>query len=100
MSKPSLWGREPALILGAIQTVLALAIAFGLDLSNEQTGAILAASAAVLAVVTRSQVSPSATVAAETESASPTGIVAGPAADAPTGTPVDVVPADPTHSAE
>lgn len=54
----SLWGREPALILGAVQAVLALVVAFGLDLSVEQTGAILAASAAVLAVVTRSQVTP------------------------------------------
>ena len=54
----NLWGREPALILGAVQAVLALALAFGLDLSVEQTGAILAATAAVLAVVTRSQVTP------------------------------------------
>lgn len=53
-----LWGREPALILGAIQTALALAVAFGLDLSAEQTGAILAASAAILAVITRTQVTP------------------------------------------
>jgi len=58
----TLWGREPALILGAVQAILALALAFGLRLSVEQTGAILAATAAVLAVVTRSQVSP---VAAE-----------------------------------
>ena len=54
----SLWGREPALILGAVQAILALVVAFGLDLSTEQVGAILAASAAVLAVVTRSQVTP------------------------------------------
>lgn len=54
----TLWGREPALIIGAVQAILALALAFGLRLSVEQTGAILAATAAVLAVVTRSQVSP------------------------------------------
>lgn len=53
-----LLGREPALILGAVQAVIALAIAFGLDLSVEQTGAILAATAAVLAVIVRSQVTP------------------------------------------
>lgn len=53
-----LWGREPALVLGAVQAVLALVIAFGLKLSVEQTGAILAATAAILAVVTRSQVTP------------------------------------------
>lgn len=54
----TLWGREPALIIGAIQALLALVVAFGLDLSVEQTGAILAASAAVLAVITRRSVSP------------------------------------------
>lgn len=53
-----LWGREPALVIGAVQAVLALVVAFGLKLSVEQTGAILAATAAVLAVVTRSQVTP------------------------------------------
>ena len=53
-----LWGREPALVLGAVQAVLALVVAFGLKLSVEQTGAILAATAAILAVVTRSQVTP------------------------------------------
>jgi len=47
----TLWGREPALIIGAVQAVLALVVAFGLRLSVEQTGAILAATAAVLAVV-------------------------------------------------
>ncbi len=52
----NLWKSEPAAILGALQTILALVIAFGLDLSVEQVGAILAASAAVLALVTRSQV--------------------------------------------
>ena len=93
MNKPSIWGREPALILGALQAVVALAISFGLDLSPEQVGAILAASAAVLAVVTRSQVSPSAVVAAESDASSPTGAVAGPAAAAPEGVPVEVTEA-------
>lgn len=50
--------REPALITGLIQAVLALVVAFGLDLSGEQTASILAVSAAVLAVVVRSQVRP------------------------------------------
>ncbi len=58
-SLSNLWGREPALILGLVQTVLALALAFGLDLSTEQTGAILAVSAAVLSVIVRSRVTPS-----------------------------------------
>jgi hypothetical protein len=54
----NLWNREPAAILGALQAVLALALSFGLELSTEQVGAILAATAAVLGVITRSQVSP------------------------------------------
>jgi hypothetical protein len=54
----TLWNREPAAILGALQTILALVIAFGLALSPGQVGAILAASAAVLALVVRSQVTP------------------------------------------
>lgn len=53
-----LWNREPALIIGAVQAILALVVAFGLRLTTEQTGAILAATAAILAVVTRSQVTP------------------------------------------
>lgn len=53
-----IFGREPALILGLVQTVLALVLAFGVDLDSEQVGAILAVSAAVLAVITRQQVSP------------------------------------------
>jgi len=52
------FGREPVLILTAVQAALALAVAFGLDLSNEQTGAIIALSAAVLGVITRSKVTP------------------------------------------
>ena len=50
--------REPALILGALQAVIALAIGFGLDLSVEQVALILGAVAALFAVVTRSKVTP------------------------------------------
>lgn len=52
----SLWNREPAAILGALQAVLALAITFGIGLTVEQVGAILAASAALLAVLLRQTV--------------------------------------------
>lgn len=48
--------REPALVLGAVQAILALALSFGLNLSTDQMGAILAATAAILALVTRRQV--------------------------------------------
>lgn len=53
-----LFNREPALILGFIQTALALFLAFGVELDPEQIGSILAASAALLALVTRSRVTP------------------------------------------
>lgn len=51
---------EPALILGAIQSAIALAVSFGLRLTPEQIGGILALSAAVLAIVTRQLVTPNA----------------------------------------
>lgn len=54
----NLWNREPAAIIGMVQALLAVAIGFGLDLSSEQLGLILAALAAVLGFITRSQVTP------------------------------------------
>lgn len=55
----NLWGEEPVLILGLVQAGIALVCAFGINLTNVQTGCILAFSAAVLAVITRTQVTPS-----------------------------------------
>jgi hypothetical protein len=49
---------EPALVAGLVQAVLTLVVAFGLDLSTEQVAAILTVTAAVLAIVVRSQVTP------------------------------------------
>jgi hypothetical protein len=49
---------EPALIAGLVQAVLGLLLAFGLKLSIEQVGAIMAVTAAVLAFVVRSVVTP------------------------------------------
>ena len=49
---------EPALIMGLVTAALALVVSFGLDLSVEQVGAIVAVSAAILGVVTRSKVTP------------------------------------------
>ena len=54
----NLWNREPALVLGFVQCVLALLLAFGVDLTVEQVGAILAVSAAALSLVVRRKVSP------------------------------------------
>lgn len=52
------WDAEPALLMGAVHAFVTLAVAFGLELSGEQIAAISAAVAAVLAVVVRSQVTP------------------------------------------
>lgn len=54
----NLFGREPALVLGAANALLALAVGFGLQISPEQVGLINAAVAAILSVVVRSQVTP------------------------------------------
>lgn len=50
--------KEPALLLGAVQAALVLAVSFGLDLSDEQRAAILALTAAILSVATRQMVTP------------------------------------------
>lgn len=55
-----IFGREPALIIGFVNALIAVAVGFGLDVTPEQVGLINAAVAAVLAVITRSQVSPTA----------------------------------------
>ena len=54
----SLFGREPAMIMAALQSLLALAVGFGLDITPEQIGLILAAVAGVVGLIVRSQVSP------------------------------------------
>lgn len=50
--------REPVLTQGVVQAVLGLVLAFGVGLSAEQCGAILATSAAVLSLITRTVVTP------------------------------------------
>ena len=52
--------REPALVAGVVQALLAVLVAFGVPLSDVQVGAILALSAAVLAIVVRQRVTPTA----------------------------------------
>ena len=61
----TLWGREPAMILAAVQALLALGIGFGLHLTAEQTSLILAATAALLGLVVRRQVTAPATLSAD-----------------------------------
>jgi hypothetical protein len=53
-----MWNREPALIMAAITALISLGVGFGLSITAEQVGLIVAAVAAVFGVVTRSQVSP------------------------------------------
>lgn len=50
---------EPVLITGLVQAVIGLLLAFGVDLSNEQVGSIMATTAVLLAIVARMFVSPS-----------------------------------------
>jgi len=50
--------REPAMIMAAIQAVLALFVGFGLDITPEQVALILGAVAAVFGVIVRQNVSP------------------------------------------
>lgn len=54
----TLFGREPALVLGAINAILALAVGFGLNITSEQVGLINAAVAAIISVIVRQRVSP------------------------------------------
>jgi hypothetical protein len=46
------------MVLALVQAVIALVVAFGLNLAPNQIGAILAVTAVVLGLITRSQVSP------------------------------------------
>ena len=58
MGLTTLWGREPAMVLAFVQTLIVLGVSFGLRLTPEQTGAILALTAVVLGLITRTQVTP------------------------------------------
>lgn len=49
---------EPVLIQSLVQAILGLFLAFGVDLSNEQTGSVMAVVAVILAIVARMFVTP------------------------------------------
>ena len=70
--------REPALVTGLVAATIALGVSFGLELSGEQTGAIMALVVAILAFVTRQQVTPVVDVVERLDG---TEVVAGPAND-------------------
>jgi hypothetical protein len=54
----SLIRQEPVRFIAAIQTTLAAAVLFGLELSADQIAGLIVAIAAWLALVTRNQVTP------------------------------------------
>ena len=63
-----LWGglvdrinSEPVAILTVVQMAIALLVSFGLGLTGEQTGAIVAFTAAILGAISRTQVTPTST---------------------------------------
>jgi len=53
--------REPVLLSGLVEAVIVLAVAFGADLTVEQTGAILAVVAVLTSIFARMFVSPAST---------------------------------------
>lgn len=61
----AIWKRiqnEPALVTGIVSAAIALAISFGIGLSEQQVGAIMAFVVAILSVVTRQAVTPNVNV--------------------------------------
>lgn len=60
-----LWNSEPALVVAFVQTFLAALLAFGLNLSAAQVAAIVAVVSAAGGLITRSQVTPVATLPPE-----------------------------------
>lgn len=62
MSVWNLWGREPAMVVAGVQAILGLLLSFGLQLTTEQVGAILALTAVALGLITRTQVTSPATM--------------------------------------
>lgn len=79
--------REPALLIGLLAAIFGVLVAFGVDLTEKQTGAIILAIGAAMALV-RYLTTPSSEVAVQVVNGE---VVAGPAALEPTGAPVDTV---------
>lgn len=71
-------GREVTVWMAAVRAVIYVAMLFGLDLDDVQFAAILVAVEAILALLTRSQVTPNVAVV-EREQAGQ--VIAGPAND-------------------
>lgn len=63
---------EPTLLSGLVQAVLGLLLAFGVSVSDEQTGSVMAVTAIILAIVVRSVVIPVHKVPAPVTALEPT----------------------------
>ena len=89
MSFLSKLSREPNLVLGVIVAALSLAVLFGVNITSEQMAGIGVFVGAVFALV-RYLTTPSSEVVAQLKPGN-TQPVAGPAAQVPTGAPVEVI---------
>jgi hypothetical protein len=54
----NIFGREPALVLAAVQAGLALLVGFGLNLDGQQVALIMGFAAAVVSLIVRRRVAP------------------------------------------
>jgi hypothetical protein len=75
----ALWSREPAMILSVVSAGLALGMGFGLNITPQQMGLIMAFASAVLGLITRQQVTSPASLQALT----PTTLAAAQGASQP-----------------
>ncbi len=58
----ALYGREPVLVLAVVQAALALAMGFGAHLTGDQMALVMTFTGALLGLLTRTQVTPMATL--------------------------------------
>lgn len=77
MNASNLWNREPALVVGFVQAILSLGLAFGLSLTPEQMSGILVLAAAALSLVVRRKVSPVVVVPTEPDPEIPANVELG-----------------------
>ena len=68
---------EPVLIQSLVQAILGLFLAFGINISNEQTGSIMAVVAVILAIIARMFVTPTNKLNGDTPPATPPSTVEG-----------------------
>ncbi len=83
----TIFGREPVVIIAAVNALLALVVGFGLDVSNEQQALVQGAVTAVLALIARQAVTPNVTAEEHIDTAvrlTRMGVRLPPADDIPT----------------